>query len=52
MLRTKIQYRGVQVYLETDDESYVAAFERDCKWDSPLLKFEKPKKDGKHGKRQ
>ena len=34
--------------LDTDDESYVEAFERDCKWDHPLLKFEKEKRrDGK-----
>lgn len=50
MLETKAQYvvgaKGVTVHLETDDPAYVAAFERDCKWDSPLLKLKKEKPNG------
>jgi acylphosphatase len=49
MKPTKVLYKGkVRVVLDTDDEAWVEAFERDCKWDSPLLKVEKEKKpDGK-----
>lgn len=46
MLKTNVEYRRVTVWLETDDPDYVAAFERDCKWDSPLLKLKKDKHDG------
>jgi acylphosphatase len=45
MKPTKVLYKGkVRVLLDTDDESWVEAFERDCKWDHPLLKLEKEKK--------
>ncbi len=50
MLETKVQYvvgaKGVTVHLDTDDPDYVAAFERACEWDSPLLKLKKEKPDG------
>ena len=47
MLETGVEYRGVTVHLDTDDPGYVAAFERECKWDSPLLKLKKEKPNGK-----
>lgn len=49
MLETKVQYvvgaKAVTVYLDTDDSGYVAAFERACEWDSPLLKLKREKPD-------
>jgi hypothetical protein len=51
MLMTKALYEGVHVLLDTDDPELVTRFERECRWDSPLLKLEKEKKtNGKQGK--
>ena len=44
MIRTKVIYEGVHVLLDTDDLSIGQRFERDAKWDHPLLKLEKEKK--------
>ncbi len=44
MLKTKVLYEGVHVLLDTDNPELVTRFERDCRWDAPLLKLEKEKK--------
>lgn len=44
MLKTKVKYEGVHVLLDTDNPDLVTRFERDCRWDAPLLKLEKEKK--------
>jgi hypothetical protein len=47
MIDTKLTYKGIPVWLDTDDESYAESLRRDARYDSPLLK--EVKKDRYHG---
>jgi hypothetical protein len=49
MIDTKLTYKGIPVWLDTDDESYAESLRRDARYDSPLLK--ELKKDRYHGRK-
>lgn len=49
MIDTKLTYKGVPVWLDTDDESYAESLRRDARYDSPLLK--ELKRDRYHGRK-
>ena len=52
MIPTDAYYKKARIWLETDEPSLAECFERDSKWDHPLIKVgKKDKANDRHRQR-